>query len=137
MITVCPRRSSWAMSRRAWTSSLRRWCQSAPRSRHGSSRVSIQYADTKMEGAGHCHLGSAHSPSSGQPGVLGGQVALALHPADRSGSLDQHRGQPFVAVPLTGRVCLPADSCIAGANPAHAAGALRWGIGTCPRRFRR
>jgi hypothetical protein len=47
-------------------------------------------------------LGPAHPPPFHQPGMLGGQIVLAVHPADRSGGLDQHRGQPFVPVPFTG-----------------------------------
>jgi hypothetical protein len=38
-----------------------------------------------------------------QPGMPGGQVVLAVHPTDRPGRFDQHRGQPFVAVPFPGR----------------------------------
>jgi hypothetical protein len=41
-------------------------------------------------------LGPAHPPAFQQPGVLGGQIVLAVHPPDRAGRLDQHRGQPFV-----------------------------------------
>jgi hypothetical protein len=66
-------------------------------------------------------LGPAHPPSPRQPSMLNGQIVLAVHPADRPGGLDQHRGQPFVPVPLPSGVRLPADSCIAGAKPAQAA----------------
>ena len=64
-------------------------------------------------------LGPAHAAPPGQSSVPGGQMARALHPADRVPGLDQHRRQPFVAVPLPGQTlsCLPADSCIAS-HPA-------------------
>ena len=48
-------------------------------------------------------LGPAHAAPPGESGVLGGEIVLATHPADGAGRFDQHRGQPFVAVPFTGR----------------------------------
>src|SRR5829696_9761130 len=74
-----------------------------------------------QDGVRDRNLGSPHPTPAHQPGMLGSQVVLAVHPADRSGGLDQHRGQPFVAVPLPAGLCLPADSFIAGAKPAQAA----------------
>ncbi len=65
--------------------------------------------------------GPGPSRAGSPAGRAGGQVVLAVHPPDRAGGLDQHRGQPLVAVPRPGRRRLPADSCIAGATPAQAA----------------
>lgn len=46
--TVWPRCSSWATRRLVCAASSRRLCQSAPRSRYGSSRLSRWYAITRM-----------------------------------------------------------------------------------------
>jgi transposase len=48
----------------------------------------------KQSPAGKRH---AHPASFQQSGVLDGQIVLAVHPTDRAGGLNQHRGQPLVA----------------------------------------
>ena len=56
-------------------------------------------------------LRPAHPAAPGEPGVLDGEVVLAVHPADRAGGLDEHRGQPLVAAsPARPGLRLPADS---------------------------
>ena len=56
------------------------------------------------------YLGPAHAAPPGQSGVLGGQIVLAPHPADRAGGLDQHRGHHLLPCRFPAGVCLPADS---------------------------
>ena len=120
MITVWPRRSSWATRRRVWAWSLRRRVPVGAQVVVGL--IAFQHpVGRHQDGVRDRDLGPAHPPPFHQPGMLGGQVVLAVHPADRSGGLDQHCGQPFVAVPFPGRGLFPADSSIAGAKPAQAA----------------
>jgi hypothetical protein len=66
-------------------------------------------------------LSPAHPTPFRQPGMLDSEIVLAVHPAYRTGGLDEHRGQPFVPCRFPAGICRPADSFIAGATPAHAA----------------
>ena len=89
-----------------------------------------------MERRGDCDLGPAHSASFQQPGMLSRQVVLAVHPADRAGGLDQHRGQPLVAVPFAGR-CLASGGLVHPRPNRPRQPGERRSNRTCRHRFRR
>ena len=74
----------------------------------------------------------AHPAALGQPGVLHGEVVLAVHAADRAGGLDEHVVEPLVPVPGAGRDALAGRFVDRGraAQPTRP-GAPRTGTWTC------
>jgi len=58
------------------------------------------HAETRIEWATDRYLRAARASTFGQAGVLRREIVRAMHPAYRPSSLDQHRGEPLVPVPL-------------------------------------
>ena len=103
--TVWPSRSSWVTRRRVWASVSRRTCQSGSEVVVGlvAFEHPVRGDQDRVRDRDLC---PAHPAAFGQPGVLHGEVVLAVHPPDRAGGLDEHVVEPLVAVPGAGRGAL-------------------------------